>query len=108
MTELLARPKFRLVLAKRYPVLLIDEYQDTDAGFVEALKQHFLGTGPGHIIGLFGDHWLKIYGEGCGAVEHAALEEIAQPDNFRTAAPTVQVLQHKRPDIGKIPRKRKN
>src|SRR3546814_546938 len=76
MTELLARPKFRLVLAKRYPVLLIDEYQDTDAGFVEALKQHFLGTGTGPIIGLFGDHWQKIYGEGCGAVEHAALEVI--------------------------------
>src|SRR3546814_12619136 len=32
MTELLARPKFRLVLAKRYPVLLIDEYQDTEIG----------------------------------------------------------------------------
>ena len=103
MTELLARPKFRLVLAKRYPVLLIDEYQDTDAGFVEALKQHFLGTGTGPIIGLFGDHWQKIYGEGCGAVEHAALEVIDKNANFRSAEPIVAVLNRMRPDLEQIP-----
>src|SRR3546814_21125125 len=42
MTALLARTKFRAVMTARYPILLVDEYQATDAGFVDALKQYFL------------------------------------------------------------------
>src|SRR3546814_17811909 len=76
MTALLARTKFRAVMTARYPILLVDEYQDTDAGFVDALKQYFLDTGTGPVVGLFGDPWQKIYGEGCGAVDHAAPEVI--------------------------------
>lgn len=102
MIELLTRPKFRQVLSTRYPVLLIDEYQDTDAGFVDALKQHFLDTGSGPVIGLFGDHWQKIYGEGCGAVEHAALEAIDKNANFRSAEPIVAVLNRMRPGLDQI------
>lgn len=102
MIELLTRPKFRQVLSSRYPVLLIDEYQDTDAGFVDALKQHFLDTGTGPVIGLFGDHWQKIYGEGCGAVEHAALEAIDKNANFRSAEPIVSVLNRMRPGLDQI------
>ncbi|MCW1985385.1 UNVERIFIED_ORG: DNA helicase-2/ATP-dependent DNA helicase PcrA [Sphingomonas sp. R1F5B] len=102
MIELLARPKFRRVLAARYPVLLIDEYQDTDAGIVEALKAHFLDTGTGPIIGLFGDHWQKIYGEGCGAVEHAALTVIDKNANFRSAEPIVAMLNRMRPGLDQI------
>lgn len=102
MIELLTRPKFRQVLSTRYPVLLIDEYQDTDAGFVDALKQHFLDTGTGPVIGLFGDHWQKIYGEGCGAVEHAALEAIDKNANFRSAEPIVAVLNRMRPGLDQI------
>lgn len=103
MAELLARPKFRAVLTNRYPVLLIDEYQDTDAGFVEALKKYFLDTGTGPLIGLFGDHWQKIYGEGCGAVEHASLEVINKNANFRSAKPIVAVLNRMRPALPQIP-----
>src|SRR3546814_9587908 len=60
MTALLARTKFRAVMTARYPILLVDEYQDTDAGFVDALKQYFLDTGTGPVVGLLGDHWQKI------------------------------------------------
>src|SRR3546814_11077004 len=55
------------------------------------------------IIGLFGDHWQKIYGEGCGAVEHAALEVIDKNANFRSAEPIVAVLNRMRPDLEQIP-----
>ena len=103
MTALLARPKFRAVMTARYPILLIDEYQDTDAGFVDALKQHFLDTGTGPVVGLFGDHWQKIYGEGCGAVEHAALEVIDKNANFRSAVPIVSMLNRMRPALPQIP-----
>ena len=103
MTALLARPKFRAVMTARFPVLLIDEYQDTDADFVNALKQHFLDTGTGPVVGLFGDHWQKIYGDGCGAVEHAALQVIDKNANFRSARPIVSVLNRMRPALPQIP-----
>ena len=103
MIALLARPKFRAVMTARFPVLLIDEYQDTDAGFVDALKQYFLDTDTGPLIGLFGDHWQKIYGEGCGAVEHAALEVIGKNANFRSAGPIVSMLNRMRPELPQVP-----
>ncbi|WP_421706401.1 UvrD-helicase domain-containing protein [Alloalcanivorax xenomutans] len=99
MIQALSLPKFRRVLAARYPVLLIDEYQDTDAAFVDALKMWFLDPGEGPLIGLFGDHWQKIYGQGCGLVEHAALEIIDKNANFRSVDAIVQVLNRMRPAL---------
>ena len=99
MIEAMALPKFRSVLTARYPVILVDEYQDTDAAFVDALKTWFLDKGEGPLIGLFGDHWQKIYGDGCGSVEHAALEVIDKNANFRSVDPIVQVLNRMRPEL---------
>jgi DNA helicase-2/ATP-dependent DNA helicase PcrA len=104
MIRTLAYPKFRSLLTARYPILLIDEYQDTDAGFVDAIKANFLDTGQGPQIGLFGDHWQKIYGEGCGLLEHAALEVIDKNANFRSTDPIVQVLNRMRPALPQMVR----
>src|SRR3546814_1514887 len=52
---------------------------------------------------LFGDHWQKIYGEGCGAVDHAALEVIDKNANFRSAGPIVSMLNRMRPALPQIP-----
>lgn len=104
MIQALAYPKFRSVLMARFPVLLIDEYQDTDAGFIDAIKTWFLDTGLSPQLGLFGDHWQKIYGEGCGLVEHAALEVIDKNANFRSTAPIVQVLNRMRPALPQFAR----
>ena len=51
------------------------------------------------MIGLFGDHWQKIYGEGCGLVEHATLEVIDKNANFRSVNAIVQVLNRMRPTL---------
>ena len=99
MIHALELPKFRKVLTSRYPILLIDEYQDTDARFVDALKKWFLDRGEGPLIGLFGDHWQKIYGEGCGLIEHAVLKPIDKNANFRSAYPIVEVLNRMRPTL---------
>lgn len=104
MIQALTYPKFRSVLTARYPILLIDEYQDTDAGFVDAIKAWFLNRGQGPQLGLFGDHWQKIYGEGCGLVEHAALEVIDKNANFRSTDPIVQVLNRMRPALPQMAR----
>lgn len=102
MIQAMALPKFRSVLAARYPVLLIDEYQDTDAGFVDAIKTWFFDRGEGPLIGLFGDHWQKIYGDGCGSVDHPALAVIDKHANFRSADPIVAVLNNMRPNLPQV------
>ncbi len=104
MIQALAYPKFRSVLTACYPILLIDEYQDTNAGFVDAIKAWFLDTGQGPQLGLFGDHWQKIYGDGCGLVEHMALEVIDKNVNFRSTDSIVQVLNRMRPTLPQIVR----
>src|SRR3546814_6067007 len=44
-----------------------------------------------------------IYGEGCGAVDHAALEVIDKNANFRSAGPIVSMLNRMRPALPQIP-----
>ncbi|WP_428306712.1 UvrD-helicase domain-containing protein [Lacipirellula sp.] len=96
---LLAEPKFRQVLAGRYPVILIDEYQDTDKNFAEAILTHLVGAETGPLVGFFGDHWQKIYGTGCGAVDQRKLEVIGKKSNFRSVPAIVNVLNKMRPEL---------
>ena len=99
MVKLLAYPKFRNLVTARYPVLLIDEYQDTNKALAEALVTHFVGAGQGPLIGFFGDHWQKIYGSGCGMIEHASLEAIGKESNFRSVPLIVGSLNRMRPEL---------
>ena len=96
---LMEQSKFRELFAARYPILLIDEYQDTNKEFTESLKSHFLATGKGPLIGFFGDHWQKIYGDGCGKIEHPKLQVIGVGANFRSAPVIVDMLNHMRPEL---------
>lgn len=104
MVKALPSPKFRAVLTSRYPLLFIDEYQDTDEQFFGALRSWFLDRGEGPMIGLFGDHWQKIYGEGCGLVEHEALQAIDKNANFRSASRIVEALNRMRPALRQMVR----
>jgi len=97
--SLMAKPKFRRLVAQRYPIILIDEYQDTDAAWIAAIKQYFLGVEGAPQFGFFGDHWQKIYGGGCGKLEHPAVEEIDKGANFRSVQPVVNVLNAMRPEL---------
>lgn len=99
MVKLMAQPKFRRLFATRYPVLFIDEYQDTNKDFVEAIRTHFLGKAGSPLIGFFGDHWQKIFPEGCGKVEHEVLVIIEQKANFRSVVPVVDILNRLRPEL---------
>ena len=92
-------PKFRSIFINRYPILFIDEYQDTDSAFVESLQQQFLESGDGPLIGFFGDHWQKIYGNGCGKIEHEALTVIEKRANFRSVTAVVECLNRMRSEL---------
>lgn len=97
--KLMENIKFRMLMSERYPIVLIDEYQDTDNDWIEAIKAHFLGQPGSPLFGFFGDHWQKIYGEGCGKLEHPAVREIGKEANFRSVATVVDVLNRMRPEL---------
>jgi DNA helicase-2/ATP-dependent DNA helicase PcrA len=97
--KLMAQPKFRHLLTARFPILFVDEYQDTNAGFAESIVEHFISTGDGPLIGLFGDSWQKIYPDGCGLIESEGLSVIGKEANFRSVNEIVNVLNRLRPDL---------
>ncbi len=97
--KLMESAKFRQLMVNQYPIILIDEYQDTDANWVEALKKLFLGRPNSPLFGFFGDHWQKIYGEGCGKIEHSSVKEISKEANFRSVPSVVNVLNRMRPEL---------
>ena len=96
---LMEHPKFRRIIADKYPIILIDEYQDTDAGWIDSIKQHFLGQETGPLFGFFGDHWQKIYGNGCGLIDHPGLTVIGKEANFRSFPTIVDCLNRMRPEL---------
>jgi len=81
---LMGQKKFRKILSARFPILFIDEYQDTNANFANSILHHFLAPRVGPLIGLFGDSWQKIYGDGSGLIEHENLRHIGKEANFRS------------------------
>lgn len=96
---LMDNAKFRLILAGKYPIILIDEYQDTNAGWFDFIKANFLGQEGSPQFGFFGDHWQKIYGDGCGKIEHPSLTVIGKQANFRSVLTVVECLNRIRPDL---------
>lgn len=96
--------KFRWVLAKKYPIILIDEYQDSFTTIMDKLVQYFINPKKGPQIGLFGDSWQTIYSSlgGCGYVESPNLVEIKKESNFRSEQIIVDVLNKIRPKLPQI------
>jgi DNA helicase-2/ATP-dependent DNA helicase PcrA len=99
MVKLLPIEKFRRLVAEQYPFILIDEYQDTNDEIMGALKAAFLDKDGGSVIGLFGDHWQRIYDKTCGYVVHERIEEIGKGANFRSSTAVVEVLNRMRPEL---------
>lgn len=96
---LMENVKFRRIITDKYPVILIDEYQDANAGWIDSIKAHFLGQPGSPQFGFFGDHWQKIYGDGCGKIEHPVLTVIGKEANFRSVSIIVDCLNCMRPEL---------
>ncbi|MFC6488054.1 UvrD-helicase domain-containing protein [Nitratireductor sp. GCM10026969] len=97
--KLLGYEKFRNIFRYRYPIMLIDEYQDTNADWVATLREHFFGKDGPPLFGFFGDHWQKIYGDGCGELSDETITEIGKEANFRSVKPIVDCLNRMRPEL---------
>lgn len=98
----ISSPRFRTLLADRFPYLLIDEYQDSDEILMEALLSN-LDRADLPVLGLFGDHWQQIYDKTCGSVTSERLIRIDKGANFRASADGVALLNRMRPELPQIP-----
>ena len=98
---LLDNAKFRRVFADKYPLILIDEYQDSYKPIIDRFVDHFIAKGSGPQFGFFGDAWQTIYqsNKACGAIEHDNIDLIKKNSNFRSAPRIVQLLNDIRPDL---------
>ncbi|MCK9170505.1 MAG: AAA family ATPase [Treponema sp.] len=98
-SSLLDNGKFRNILAKNYPVILIDEYQDSNKNIMDKFITYFISENKGIQFGLFGDSWQTIYqtNNACGFVEHENLVPIRKTVNFRSAENIVEFLNKIRP-----------
>ncbi|WP_406806681.1 UvrD-helicase domain-containing protein [Burkholderia semiarida] len=102
MARLLAMPKFQKIFAGLYPVVFIDEYQDTHAEFMGALAAHFLEPKKGPLIGLFGDHWQTIYRDDFDLAALPNVEGIDKGSNFRSVPVVVDMLNRLRPTLPQV------
>lgn len=98
---LLDNAKFRYVFASKYPLILIDEYQDSYGPIIERFVNFFIAENKGPQFGFFGDAWQTIYqsNKACGAIEHNNLKTIKKGSNFRSAPRIVELLNIIRPDL---------
>jgi DNA helicase-2/ATP-dependent DNA helicase PcrA len=58
------RPTLQTILKDNYPIVLIDESQDTMKRMLDALMQLAEPRGSGLTLGLLGDHRQRIYADG--------------------------------------------
>ncbi len=102
MARMLAYSKFQKLLKCRFPILFIDEYQDTDKRLADSIVTNLVDNDSGIIVGLFGDHWQKIYGSSaCGLIssDKGKIVEIGKKANFRSDRNIVHCLNRMRPEL---------
>jgi DNA helicase II / ATP-dependent DNA helicase PcrA len=74
-----AKPGLRRLLVTGFPILLIDESQDTSRRLMEALLDVEAGYRDAFCLGLFGDTMQRIYADGKDRLAEAIPPEWAKP-----------------------------
>ena len=98
---MLDNQKFRNILSNQYPIILIDEYQDSNKEIIDKFINFFISKETGIRFGFFGDSWQTIYATNgaCGKIENDKIIEIKKTINFRSIQPIVDVLNKIRPNL---------
>ncbi|PYG29988.1 UvrD-helicase domain-containing protein [Pelagimonas varians] len=81
------------LLTRRFPVIFVDESQDTDPAFVDALRKVARAVPLGFCLGFFGDPVQKIYMQGAGPIpSEEGWETLEKPENFRCPQAVLRVI----------------
>lgn len=83
----------RNVMVRRFPIIFIDESQDTDPAFVEALRVVAREVPYGFCLGFFGDPVQKIFMQGVGPIPlDDGWEKLEKAENFRCPQAVLHVI----------------
>ncbi|MDR2407168.1 MAG: AAA family ATPase [Bacteroidales bacterium] len=96
--------KFRNIFSKVYPLILIDEYQDSFKIIIDKFLSYFIQNDTGPQFGFFGDSWQTIYqlNNVCGLIDDEKIDAIPKGSNFRSAPNIVNFLNKIRPNLPQI------
>jgi DNA helicase-2/ATP-dependent DNA helicase PcrA len=96
--------KFRIIFSRIYPLILIDEYQDSFKSIIDKFLDYFIRNDTGTQFGFFGDSWQTIYqlNNTCGLIDDEKITVIPKVSNFRSAPNIVNFLNKLRPDLPQI------
>lgn len=95
--------KFRIMLASQYPVIFIDEYQDSNKIIINKLIKYFIDekSMPKIQFGFFGDSWQTIYktNNAIGNITNSNIYDIKKVVNFRSCPEIIKCLNNIRPAL---------
>ncbi len=98
---LTTKPALRRLLVARYPVLLIDESQDTNRRLMDAVLHVQAEHEAAFCVGLFGDTMQRIYADGKTGLAEAIPASWARPEkrmNHRCPARVIRLINKIRAD----------
>ncbi len=92
-------PKIIKIISDSYPIILVDEYQDTQKETIQILLDYLL-VNEGFIVGFFGDKMQQIYDTGIGEIPSKYnLTLIQKTENYRSSKEVIELLNKLREDI---------
>jgi len=96
---LIEHPLLAKVVAARFPVIFVDESQDTDGRVVRGLIHLYRTVNTNFCLGFFGDPMQQIYPAGIGRVPaEPEWVPISKPQNFRSSRRVLEVVNRVRAD----------
>lgn len=98
---LTSKPGLRRLLVTRFPILLIDESQDTSRRLMDALLEVQAAHRDNFILGLFGDTMQRIYADGKTDLAEAIPADWAKPRkemNHRCPTRVIELINKVRRD----------
>lgn len=92
----------RKLIVDTYPIILVDEYQDTFPSVIKILLDDL--SSDNLLLGFYGDKMQKIYDKGIGEISSIYnLKSITKLENYRCSVSIVNLLNKIRDDIQQIP-----
>ena len=95
------------IVAAKYPVILVDEYQDTAPEAINALLDSLLNRNQKNILlGFYGDSHQKIYDIGIGSLESyvakGSIDLVKKEENYRSSKAVRNLLNKVRTNIEQV------
>lgn len=95
--------KLNDIVQRKYPFILIDEYQDTNETVIKILLEHFKKSNTSSIVGFFGDSMQCIYDDGVGDIEryvypNGGVHEVRKLQNRRNPQNVIDLANKIRTD----------